>query len=373
MNLEPIKDIINLIKSEKNFSQDVSDFEEPCFSDNRYFSFPLSEKNVRDFEICDQDRKVTYVDGGNIDLISSPSLYLGIVRVYFNIFKNNKIIKPKFLPQKFEFYVFGKAIGNPGIDFNFKLIPFNKDHTIELDSKENTFHSYDPTIANKNFRAELGSVCGIARRFLEWKISEIVIEKELEKEDILVRDGSLQTAITGESEYSKKAYMAAKNKEVTFCGIAKRSRLYTSKGRSLSYAISSLGNKKYPKKLWYYFPVAEINYSDHNAEMLFAKFHPLSRYIFRFEIEKNRARDLGQKGIEDVLGTLASNSLDLRFPGYPYGLIDADSIARIRGDEKEIHKALFISMCSDKGMLKFIDENTSVEDAHDVLDSLYYV
>ena len=58
-----------------------------------------------------------------------------------------------------------------------------------------------------------------------------------------MRDGSLQTAITGESNYSKKAYQAAENKEVIFCGIAKRSKLYTSKGRSLSYAIKLLENK----------------------------------------------------------------------------------------------------------------------------------
>ncbi len=373
MNLEPIKDIIDLIKSEQSYIADDLDSEEPYFSENRYSPFPLSENNVRDFELFDNGEKVTYVDGGNIDIISSPSLYIGLVRIYFNIIKNNKPIRPKFLHQKFEFYVFGKSIGNKDIDFYFKLIPFNKDYKLELESIENIFHSYDPTITNGNFRAELGSVCGIARRFLEWKVSQLVIEKELEKGDILVRDGSLQTAITGESEYSKKAYMAAEKKEVTFCGIAKRSRLYTSKGRSLSYAVKTLGNKKYPKKLWYYHPIVEINYSDHNAEMLFVKFHPLSRYSFRFEIEKNRAKDLGQKGIERVLGILASNSLDLRFPGYPYGLVDADYIARIRGDEKETHKTLFMSVCSDREILKFIDENTSVEDAHDVLDSLHFV
>ena len=335
MNIEIIKDIINLIKSEENYGHDVLDDEEPQFSDKRYSSFPLSKNNVKEFCLSEQSKKVTYIDGGNIELISSPSLYLGLVRIYFNIFKNNKIIIPNYLPQKFEFYVFGKAMGKgKDIDFYFKLFPFSKDYGIDIEEADKIINSNDPTISNKNFRAELGSVCGIARRFLEWKISEIIIQKELEKGDIIVRDGSLQTAITGEYNYSKKAYDAASEKEVTFCGIAKRSRLYTSKGRSLTYAIRLLGNKMFPDKLWYYAPVAEINHPDHNAEMYFVKFHPSSRYTFRFEIEKTRTKVLGQEGVEEVLGIIASNSIDLRFPGYPYGLVDADYIARIRRDER---------------------------------------
>jgi hypothetical protein len=73
------------------------------------------------------------------------------------------------------------------------------------------------------------------------------------------------------------------------------------------------------------------------------------------------------------LGIIASNSVDLRFPGYPYGLVDADYIARLRKDEMETQKALFISLCNDKDVLKFIEENISVEDAHDVLDKLQWM
>ena len=374
MNIEIIKDIINLIKSEEKSRQDIFDGEQPQFSDKRYSSFPLDKNNVREFDLFDENKKVTYIDGGNIELISSPSIYLGLVRIYFNIFMNNKIVMPNNLPQKFEFYVFGKALGNEkDIDFNFKLFPFSKEYGFDLEDADKTINSHDPTISNRNFRAELGSVCGVARRFLEWKVSELIIQKELGKGDILVRDGSLQTAITGESNYSKKAYQAAEDKKVTFCGIAKRSRLYTSKGRSLSYAIKLLGNKICPNKLWYYYPVAEINHPDHSAEMYFVKFHPSSRYTFRFEIEKNRAKELSRKGIEEILGIIASNSVDLRFPGYPYGLVDADYIARIRSDEKETQKALFMSLCDDEEILRFIDENISVEDAHDVLDSLQWM
>lgn len=39
----------------------------------------------------------------------------------------------------------------------------------------------------------------------------------------------------------------------------------------------------------------------------------------------------------------------------------------------ETQKALFISLCNDKDVLKFIEENISVEDAHDVLDKLQWM
>jgi len=374
MNIEAIKDIINLIKSEEKYSLDVLIDEEPQFSDKRYFPIILNENNVNELPIIGGDNKVTYIDGGNIDLFSSPSMYLGLVRIYFNIFKNNKVILPKNIPQKYEFYVFGSSSGKEkDINFQFKLFPFSKDYQIDFEEADKTINSHDPTISNGNFRAELGIVCSVARRFLEWKVSELVIQNELDKGDILVRDGSLQTAITGESNYSKKAYQAAENKGVIFCGIAKRSKLYTSKGRSLVYAIKLLGNKVCPNKSWYYHPVVEINHPDHSAEMYFVKFYPSSKYVFRFEIEKNMAKSLGREKIEKLFGIIASNSIDLRFPGYPYGLVDADYIARLRKDEMETQKALFMSLCDDKDVLKFIEDNISVEDAHDILDKLQWM
>lgn len=373
MNIDIIKDIINLIKNEEYFSRDILIGEEPQFSDRRYSPYPLSKKNVKKFSLLDNNSKVCFIDGGNIELFSSPTFYLGLVRIYFNIFRNNKICIPKKIPQKYEFYVFGKAIskGND-IDFNYKLFPFNDNTKVSLNEEDMTIGSHDPSISSQFFRAELGSVCGIARRFLEWKVSEIIIDEELSSGDVIVRDGSLQTAIKGESKYSDRAYTAAEKKHVTFCGVAKRSKLYTTKGRSLTYTIKLIGNKIYPNEMWYYYPVADINHSDHKAEMYFVKFHPFSNYIFRFEIEKDRSKILGEKGVEEILGLIASNSVDLRFPGYPFGLVDADYVARLRDDEMETHKALFMSQCDDDNLLKFINDNISVEDAHDILDSLQW-
>ena len=68
MNIEAIKDIINLIKSEEKYSLDVLIDERPQFSDKRYFPIILNENNVNELPTIGGDNKVTYIDGGNIDL-----------------------------------------------------------------------------------------------------------------------------------------------------------------------------------------------------------------------------------------------------------------------------------------------------------------
>lgn len=127
MNIEAIKDIINLIKSEEKYNLDVLIGEEPQFSDKRYSPITLNKNNVNEFPIFSGGNKITYIDGGNIHLFSSPSLYLGLVRIYFNIFENNKIILPKKIPQKYEFYVFRFYL--PG---KKKILLFNSNFSLFL-------------------------------------------------------------------------------------------------------------------------------------------------------------------------------------------------------------------------------------------------
>ena len=101
---------------------------------------------------------------------------------------------------------------------------------------DKTINSHDPTISNGNFRAELGIVCvALQDDFLNGKISELVIQNELDKGDILARDGSLQTAITGESNYSKG--ISSREIKVSFFVVLQKGQNLHVKGKSLVYAI----------------------------------------------------------------------------------------------------------------------------------------
>ena len=126
MNIEAIKDIINLIKSEEKYNLDVLIGEEPQFSDKRYSPITLNKNNVNEFPIFSGGNKITYIDGGNIDLFSSPSLYLGLVRIYFNIFENNKIIYQKKYPKNMSFMFLVHLPGKK------KILLFNSNFSLFL-------------------------------------------------------------------------------------------------------------------------------------------------------------------------------------------------------------------------------------------------
>ena len=51
------------------------------------------------------------------------------------------------------------------------------------------------------------------RRFAEWKITERVIDLELESDDIIIRDGSLQTSHKNEYKYVEDVFRKAMEKD----------------------------------------------------------------------------------------------------------------------------------------------------------------
>ncbi|MEK6949796.1 MAG: DNA double-strand break repair nuclease NurA, partial [Nanoarchaeota archaeon] len=181
----------------------------------------------------------------------------------------------------------------------------------------------------------------------------------LENNDIIVLDGSLQCTFTNEKKYFEELYKKAAEKSIIICGLSKTTTLMTDKGNSISNAL----NKYNIDGKWLCHPVADIKSSNHKAEMAFVKLHEKSKYIFRFEIYKE------QKGkLKDVISLLASNCKDPVFLGYPYGLIEADKNARISNQEKGMLLALFSAKFG-KDWEK-IKQSLSNIDAHEILDGI---
>lgn len=83
---------------------------EPQFSDDRYEPKPLQKENFNQLTLPEEDgRKISFIDGGNIELCSSPAFSIHLVRLYFNIFEDNERINPDKLPQKIDFYTLAKT------------------------------------------------------------------------------------------------------------------------------------------------------------------------------------------------------------------------------------------------------------------------
>lgn len=323
------------------------------FSDQNYTPFPFDIKNFQLIENSASSSKIAFIDAGNAEIIKSPNFSLNLIRLYYTIYQQNKRIASK----KYDFYSFisSKNIGNE-LFYNVDFIGLDDE---ALPNKNDLLlNSLDETIKSGITRASVSNVANVIRRFSEIKTAINIIDN-LENNDIIVLDGSLQCAFTNEKKYFEELYKKAAEKNIIICGLSKTTTLMTDKGNSISNAL----NKYNIDGKWLYHPAAEIKSPSHKAEMAFVKLHEKSKYIFRFEIYKEQKEKL-----MEVTSLLSNNCKDPVFIGYPYGLIEADKNARISNQEKGMLLTLFSAKFG-KDWEKIKDSISNVN-AHEILDSI---
>lgn len=304
-------------------------------------------------------------------MVGAPNFSIQLNRVYFNLFDKRKIVQPSALPNRIEFFSLTYArFKDEHIFYNTSLFPASGVGHSLPDPADLSFDSADRRLMVGNSRADIGRVASIARRFAEWRCAQDVVEKELDGGDVLVMDGTLRTAFANESRYARAGYSAAKQRKVIYTGLSKTSRLFTTTGLSLLGAVRRLAMDSEAGSIWYYYPVAESLSPEHEAAIFLVKLNAQSQRVFRFEIHAEQAKELGENDLQEIFSSLSLNSSDLSFPGYPYGLVDADDNARVRFEELETHRVMFLSEISKLGSAaKFIRHMESI-DAHGVLNFL---
>src|SRR3989338_1083444 len=311
----------------------------PYFGDSRYVPHKLSAENFHSIHEKEEQR-ISFIDGGNAPIISSPEFDLSLLRVYYSVYLGTK----KTECARKDYYVAVTAEASDRLVYNAEII------SLDGSSPETIlFDANDESLKMGNFSAEISHIAGIVRRFLEWKMAE----KACKSARLLVMDGSLQTGYTGENKYANDAYSSAVKSKCIFSGLSKTSSLITTTGKSLMAVINSMG----PSGSWFYRPICEISHPDHKAEITAVKLHPNAPTCYRYEILNEQALHA-----EEAVALLAQNAKDWRYPGYPYGLMDADALARITEQEQNYHKAVF------SGIRKHTA--VSAKDAHDIINNL---
>jgi len=346
---------------------------DPNFADPRYQPIKLSVKNFHSIKIPHSDRTICYVDGGNAQIVCAPNFIVELARLHFCRFKGRERIRLTTLPQTIVFYTVCCATAEGGrIKYETEFVPVKDEWAKFLpDIADLKFDSFDQTLTVGRQRAQIDSVSNSSRAFAEWSLSRHLINEELEEGDVLVRDGTLQTVVTNESKYANRAYSAAMKKGVVFTGLSKTSSLFTTTGYPLLSSIDKLAEGTPLKDgSWYYHPIVKITHPDHRAEMFAVRLHDISEYVFRFEILRDQFRDLSSKEIESVIGALAVNARDIGFPGYPYGLVEADRLARITGHERDSHEVQFMSASASAGIWNVLLRHVKCVDAHSILNKL---
>jgi len=367
--MKSIKEIAEILSS------DISKRElgDPFFNKEEYQTYPLDKENFNSILSANEDRKIAFIDGGNQELLATPEYSIQINRIYFNIFENNRRILPKFIPQRIEFLSITSSTYDGKVNFKTLISPVKDNFMEYLPKKEFLSVTAEEEEVMAGTQAGMERIASMARRFSEWTIAEHIIDSELEAGDIIVKDGSLQTSHVNENKYVNKLFKKAEEKNIIFTGLSKTCRLTTDTQISLIASIQRLAeesNVKYDK--WCYYPIAnsiKAN-SEHKAVIMAVKLNKNADRAFRFEILKEQADNMGKDKILDIVSAIADNSKDMTFPGYPYGLIDADFWARVKNGEIASYKTQLYSEISKIGVWKILSPHIKAVDAHEKLDEM---
>ncbi|MBI2557689.1 DNA double-strand break repair nuclease NurA [Candidatus Woesearchaeota archaeon] len=322
----------------------------PKFSGEGYVPYKLDKKNFHGIKKSISGKKIAFIDGGNAEIIGSANFSLNLIRICYAVHQNNK----KIAIRKFEIFAFTEAL-NKDNEIHYATSFFNMKNPLEF--HDVTFSSLDNTLMLGISRAGIAAATNAVRRFAELKLAKLVADEKIS--DIIVLDGSLQATLTDESRYLSELYDSCSRNNVVLSALSKTSSLFTDNGNLLSVVLDSISTLPY----WYYHPIVKISSPSHKAEMFFAKFHEKSKHIFRFEVfneQKTRA--------EGAINDLACNCLDPIFIGYPYGLVEADRVARVGNNEKESLKTMFLVKLKNKNIEKYV----SSVNAHEILDRISF-
>ncbi len=345
----------------------------PFFSGKGYVAYPFEEGNFNPIVELSSERRLAFIDGGNGEVLRAPNFSIQVNRVFHNLFEGRRRVVMDRIPQRLEF--FSATISNfreGDVFYDTFIFPVRNDFREFLPEEDDlSFSSLDRSIRIGDMRADISRAASLARRFAEWDLARYIIEADLREGDVVVIDGTLQTTYTNEAKYARRALEAAEKKGVIFTGLAKTSNLYTKTGASLLGTIQNLSERwKISFPTWYYHPVAEVLTPIHKASIFVVKLNSKAEYVFRFEIYRDQMEQLSRQDLDEIFGELSKNSSDISFPGYPYGLIDADANARVNEDEAERYRMLFLSEISRLGRRRKFAVHIRASDAHDVLDSL---
>jgi hypothetical protein len=295
---------------------------------------PIDKKRFLSISDASASGKVCYVDGGNAEIIGAANFSLQLIRTYYTIYSGNSRIANK----KHEFYVLVSAKGD-GNRIKYEVETYNTHFRLEKE-----FDALDKSLISGGHKVEPSKIAEVIRKFAEIKMANEAVDA-LEKGDVIVRDGDLQSSITGENKYYEQLFDKAKEKQVIVTGLSKTSSILTNTGNSVASALNSLS----PDCDWYYLATPFIG---------FAKLNKNSKHVFRLDLSN-------KEHIGNVLSLLKANSIDPCFLGYPYGLIEADKHARVSQKEQQQIQLMFLA----KGGNQF-REHISSKDAHEILNKI---
>jgi hypothetical protein len=125
--------------------------------------FEINQVNFSEIKKINSEKKIAFVDGGNLEILKSPSISLFFNRVYYAVYQNNKRCDNKL----FEFFSLISAKGRES-RITFKTECFFTRNNLQL--KDYSFDSFDPSLIKGGKRADISLVGDALRRLSEFSV-----------------------------------------------------------------------------------------------------------------------------------------------------------------------------------------------------------
>jgi|GEM_PF-4919355 len=285
--------------------------------DHQRGSIPLTVDRFHSLPIASLPPVCGVVDGGMSILWTSATQVVGRLRIYGGIWR-------------------GHQQEHCNLQEHTLNITFH-DHQWYIETQNPT--SLPPSISSPSAEQTFA----LCREFLEWSMAQELV-RQLPEQALLVMDGSLLPEHPIIRSQQGQLMIDAEHRSLTVVGLSKTTSLVTERGTAAPEALFALA----PSDQRWYFTGEGSPITTH-----FCLLHKASQEIFRIDCSKTA-------NTATFLPSLASLATDAFYPGYPYPLLRAHLLARIRESDTERYRKLFES-CTPRrqGMT-----------GHDILDTL---
>ncbi|MGQ9758949.1 MAG: DNA double-strand break repair nuclease NurA [Candidatus Methanomethylicaceae archaeon] len=285
------------------------------------FDERLDVSSFREISSFDQ-AKISAIDGGSSEIISTPTLAVILNRVYCNAFVGMK--KLDFF-SKCTFISITRAVTEDDrVHFETKVL-----QPLEGDCNFNfpTVDSAAPEMMVGRSRGDLSRAISMARRFCEWRYVENALNSGAE---FILIDGTLQTSFPGELAVANEVYEKVKRSGAIIAGLSKTTTIFTEEGHPISGFLEYLAKRRGLSK--WAIRLGKSKEWAHRALVYFVRLHEGADRGFRLDVFE----EAGETDAMKLIHGLVANSRYFASLGYPYALIDAHIYAKV-GVEEAMH------------------------------------
>ncbi|MHC4753306.1 MAG: DNA double-strand break repair nuclease NurA [Planctomycetota bacterium] len=281
--------IKGLLSEEADAIVDESDSEELS---SISFKNSITDSSFHTFEPTEDLFKLAAVDGGSQRILNGGSFIIGAYRAGSLVFHGNDLL-------------------------NFEPSPGVKVRSISFENRKELYSTIFQDLIGESpsdYPRELSLMLQRLRTFEEWSVAKQLID-QLEKDDIILVDGSLKASINKLDILFQYIMTRALEKGIHFVGVSKRSTLRFNHAPLIRY-VKRKGDELFsPNQTWYCEIPDEKGHHQMFGKRYIVKFHPKSLFVFRTDI--NRLDDTPPG---DVFAKIAQYCSDATYLGYPYPL-----------------------------------------------------